>query len=219
MWIRVTERPKVTPSAGAHSSGRKNCSFICLTWPFSIATIFIHVGVRKFHRDFRYTLVKNMLAHAGPEHRVPRPLGRPPNVESHVARLKVCGSKQWPIRSETQLGVACIRPGVWQKKFSWSAVSVTWDCVWNKHVSKTTTPRHNCQNIWCNLRKIWASRQYVSKLNLKFFIFHIIIMYNYETKNSYWFLEHTHNYLSPSPPPKKKMPFNSLFNFVWFPKY
>jgi len=29
MWIRVTEWPTVTPSAVAHSSGRKNCSFIC----------------------------------------------------------------------------------------------------------------------------------------------------------------------------------------------
>ena len=44
-----------------------------------------------------------MLAHAGPERRVPSPLGRPPNVESHVAMLEVCGSKHWPTRSEMQL--------------------------------------------------------------------------------------------------------------------
>ena len=55
------------------------------------------------HRDFRYTLVRNMLVHAGPEWRVPRTLGRPPNIESHVTRLEVCGSKHWPIPSETQL--------------------------------------------------------------------------------------------------------------------
>ena len=29
MWIRVTEWPTVNPSAAAHSSGRKNCSFTC----------------------------------------------------------------------------------------------------------------------------------------------------------------------------------------------
>jgi len=34
-----------------------------------------------------------MLAHDGPEQRVPRPLGRTPNVELHVTRLEVCGSK------------------------------------------------------------------------------------------------------------------------------
>jgi hypothetical protein len=46
--------------------------------------------------------VRNMLAHAGPERRVPRPLGRPPKVEKHVARPEVCRSKHWPILSETQ---------------------------------------------------------------------------------------------------------------------
>ena len=60
-------------------------------------------GKKISHRDFRCTLVRNMLAHAGPERRVPRPFGRPPNVESHVARLEVCGSKHWPIPSEMQL--------------------------------------------------------------------------------------------------------------------
>jgi len=54
-----------------------------------------------------------MLAHAGP-----RPLGRPPNVESHVARLEVCGSKHWPIPSETQLRCRmCKARGVTQKVF------------------------------------------------------------------------------------------------------
>ena len=47
--------------------------------------------------------MRNMLAHAGPERRVPRPLGRPPNVESHVAMPEVCGSKHWLTRSATHL--------------------------------------------------------------------------------------------------------------------
>jgi len=109
-------------------------------------------GKKISHRDFRYTLVRNILAHAGLERRIPRLLGRPPNVESQATRLEVCGSKHWPTQSETQLRCR-IRPGVRQKKFSWSAVRVTWDCVWNKHVTKTTTPRHNCKNIWCDLPK------------------------------------------------------------------
>jgi len=50
-------------------------------------------GKKMSNRDYRYTLVRNMLTHAGPERRVPRQLGRPPNVESQVARLEVCGSK------------------------------------------------------------------------------------------------------------------------------
>jgi len=51
-------------------------------------------GKKMSHRDFRYTLVRNMLVHAGPERRVPRPPGRPPDVELHVTRLEVCGSKR-----------------------------------------------------------------------------------------------------------------------------
>ena len=53
-----------------------------------------------------------MLAHARPEQRILRPLGRPPNVESHVVKLAFCGSKHWPIPSEMQLGVMSVRPGV-----------------------------------------------------------------------------------------------------------
>jgi len=69
------------------------------------------------HRDFRYTFVRNMLAHAGPEQRVPRPLGRPPNVESHITRLEVSSSKHWPIPSEMQLRyLVCKARGVTKKK-------------------------------------------------------------------------------------------------------
>ena len=59
------------------------------------------------------------MAHAGPEQRVSRPLGRPPNVESRVARLEVCGSKHWPIPPETQLRChVCKARGVTQKVFA-----------------------------------------------------------------------------------------------------
>jgi len=75
-------------------------------------------GKKMSHRDFRYTLVRNMLAHAGPKRRVPRPLGRPPNIESHVARLEFCSSKHWPNPSETQLRChVCKARGVTQKVF------------------------------------------------------------------------------------------------------
>jgi len=47
-------------------------------------------GQKISHRDFQFTLMRNMLAHGGPEWRIPRPLGRSPNVEAHVARLEVC---------------------------------------------------------------------------------------------------------------------------------
>jgi hypothetical protein len=45
------------------------------------------------HRDFQITCVRIILIHAGQEQTTPRPLGRSPNVESHVTMLKVYGSK------------------------------------------------------------------------------------------------------------------------------
>jgi len=69
-----------------------------------MAAFFIpRVGVRKSHTDFLFNFVRNMLAHRGSEWRIQRPLGRPPTVEAHVARLKVCGKKHWPILSVMQL--------------------------------------------------------------------------------------------------------------------
>jgi hypothetical protein len=59
-----------------------------------------------------------MLAHAGPERRVPRPLGTPPNVEKRVARLEACRSKHWPIPTEKQMRCrVCKAKGVTKKSF------------------------------------------------------------------------------------------------------
>jgi len=38
-------------------------------------------GKKISYTDFQYNLVRNILALAGPEQGVPRPLGRPPNVD------------------------------------------------------------------------------------------------------------------------------------------
>jgi len=98
-----------------------------------------------------------MLAHGRLEQRIPRPLSRPPNVESHVARLEVCGSKHWPIPSEMQLRCCmCKARGVTQKVLS-SAISVKWDCALKEQVLKITTPRHSSNNIRCDLlKKNWG---------------------------------------------------------------
>ena len=76
MWIRVTEWPTVTPPAGAHSIGRKKIVFHLLDLTI-LNSYILHssCGGKISDRDFRFTLVRNMLAQAGPERRVPRPLG------------------------------------------------------------------------------------------------------------------------------------------------
>ena len=49
------------------------------------------------HRDFRLTLVRNLLAQTGQEWNVPTPMGRPPAASTQVVRLEECGRKHWPI--------------------------------------------------------------------------------------------------------------------------
>ena len=70
------------------------------------------------------------MALAGPKQRVPRSLGRPPNLESHIARLDVCGSKHWFTRSETQMRCpVCKARGVTKKVFVKCRKCDTGPCV------------------------------------------------------------------------------------------
>ena len=107
--------------------------------------------------------MRNMLAHAGPERRVPRPLGRLPNVESHVAMLEVCRSKHWPTWSETQLRYhVCKDRGVTKKVFVKCRKRDMGLCVKQTYFEDYHTKAQRTSGATF-LKKIWASRRYVSK--------------------------------------------------------
>ena len=55
------------------------------------------------HRDFRLTLVRNLLAQAGQERNVSRPIGRSPAAATQVVRLEERARKHWPIPSDAQI--------------------------------------------------------------------------------------------------------------------
>ena len=60
--------------------------------------LFSTCGSKKIsHRDFRLTLVRNLLAQAGQERNVQRPVGRPPAAATQVVRLQDRGRKHWPL--------------------------------------------------------------------------------------------------------------------------
>ena len=158
MWIRVTVWQTVTPSAVAHSSGQKKLFFHLLDLAI-LNSYILHSscgGKKISHTDFRFTLVRNMLAHVGPEWRVTWPLGRPANVESHIASLEVCGSKHWTIPSETQLSYHVFKArGVTQKVYVKCHKCEVGLCV-KQHILKITTLRHS-SNIRCDLlKKEWG---------------------------------------------------------------
>ena len=60
-------------------------------------------GKKISHRDFRFTPVRNMLAQAGYQRTVPRPLGRRPSAAAQVNRLEASGSKHWPVPGATRI--------------------------------------------------------------------------------------------------------------------
>jgi len=114
-------------------------------------------GKNMSHRDLQYNLLRNMLAHARPEQRLPRPLGRPPNVKSHVAKLNVCGSKHWSIPSEALLRChVCKARGVTKKVFVKCRKCEVGLCVKKKHVLKITTQRHTYNITRDLLKKTWG---------------------------------------------------------------
>jgi len=65
--------------------------------------LFSSLGGKKIsHRDFRNTLLWNLLAQAGHEWTVQRPIGRPPAAVTQVLRLEERDRKHWPIPSATR---------------------------------------------------------------------------------------------------------------------
>ena len=70
------------------------------------------VGKKISHSDFRNTLLGNLLAHAGHEWNVQRPIGRPPAAATRVVRFQERGRKHWPIPSATRRCRVCAEKGV-----------------------------------------------------------------------------------------------------------
>ncbi len=65
--------------------------------------LFSSLGGKKIsHRDFRNTLMWNLLAQAGHERNVQRPIGRPSAAVTKVLRLEERDRKHWPIPSATR---------------------------------------------------------------------------------------------------------------------
>ena len=57
---------------------------------------------RKFHRDFRLMLIREMLARSGHEPRPSIPVGRPAPASTNIRRLDTRHNKHWPGRNTKQ---------------------------------------------------------------------------------------------------------------------
>jgi hypothetical protein len=82
---------------------------------FDLSThiLFSSLGDKKLsHRDFWNTLPWNLLAQAGHERSVLKPIGRPPAAVTQVLRLEEHDRKQWTIPSAPHRSRACSANGV-----------------------------------------------------------------------------------------------------------
>jgi len=59
-------------------------------------------GKKISHRDFRLTLIREMLAHSGYEPQPSMPVGRPAQTSTNIRRLDTCHNKHWTARNPTQ---------------------------------------------------------------------------------------------------------------------
>ena len=63
--------------------------------------LFSSCGGKKIsHRDFRLTLIREMMARAGQEPRPSMPVGRPASASKNIRRLDTCHNKHWPGRNQ-----------------------------------------------------------------------------------------------------------------------
>jgi hypothetical protein len=60
-------------------------------------------GSKLSHRDFRLTLVRNMVELAGPQSRPLQPAGRPSALATRIGRLQESSRQHWPTTIEKRM--------------------------------------------------------------------------------------------------------------------
>jgi len=95
--------PIATRSAVKHGSGQKN-SFHLLDLAIVNSYILLSScgGKKISHRDFRLTLIREMLAWSGHEPRPSMSVGQPASASYNTGRLDTRDNKHWPGRSNTK---------------------------------------------------------------------------------------------------------------------
>jgi hypothetical protein len=68
--------------------------------PLNRHTVLKCCGSKVSHRDFRLTLVRNMVELAGLQPRPPKTMGRPSALATRIGRLKESSRQHWPPTNE-----------------------------------------------------------------------------------------------------------------------
>ena len=111
-------------------------------------------GKKISFRDFRLTLIRDMLARAGNEPRPSMPVGRQAQTSTKIVRLDTRHNKHWPVRNPNQrrCHLCSARGATRSVKFKClSVLSVTWHFVWTKIVLSITTQKTTYKNIFSSV--------------------------------------------------------------------
>ena len=128
-------------------------SISCCTWEwknklffhlFDLAILNSYIVLSSYsgknisHRNFQFTLLRNVLEVAWKERWLQRPIGRPPTTSVNIRRLDTSFNKHcW--------AVVCALQEVWHGKTAWNVWRVMWPYVLIKCVSWIITQRRDCK--------------------------------------------------------------------------
>ena len=99
-------------------------------------------GSKLSHRDFRLTLVRNMVQLAGPQPRPLQPVGRPSALATRIGRLEESSRKHWPTTTEKRMDCVVCHARTKKRRRIQSAKRVMLECAYHD-ASKTITQRHS----------------------------------------------------------------------------
>ena len=134
--------PIATRPAVVLGSGRKSSLFHVLDLAIVNSYILLSScgGKKISHRDFRLTLIREMLAWAGYEPRPSMPVGRPASASKNIGRLDTHHNKHWPGRNHKKVWCR-VQGGAWGEQWYTDVWSVMWCFVLTETVLKFTTQR------------------------------------------------------------------------------
>ena len=101
-------------------------------------------GKKISHRDFRFTLIREMLAHSGHEPWPSMPVGRQASASNNTGRLDTRHNKHWPGRSNTKWRCRVFSGGR-EANGDIQMWSVTWRFVLIESVLKISIQRPTCK--------------------------------------------------------------------------
>ena len=105
-------------------------------------------GKKISHRDFRLTLIREMLARSGHEPQPSKPVGRPAPASTNILGLDTRHNKHWPDRNPTRrICRVCLARGV-TRTVMFKCVQCDVGFVWTEVILRITTQKQLIRHLY-----------------------------------------------------------------------